>query len=131
VFKEQIDPFKSLILEKNQILPELGSKMNEMRQQALQTFDKSASRYNQAVYQKKRTEMLGKLNTQLGVYFVGQLNNLHKKAVTMFDENLKKQLESPAYNFAQVVSTCRKEATEYFLSGAKGITGILYSIYYV
>jgi hypothetical protein len=121
VFKEQTDPFKSLILEKNQIVEELGDKMKQVRQQALETFDKSASRYNQGVYQKKRAEMLAKLNTQLGVYFVGQLNNLHKKAVIIFDENLKKQLESPGYNFAQVVSTCRKEATDYFLNDAKGI----------
>lgn len=120
MFKEQIDPLKSLILEKNQIIPELGDKMKEVRQQALQTFDKSASRYNQGVYQKKRAEMLGKLNTQLGVYFVGQLNNLHKKAVIVFDENLKKQLQSPGYNFAQVVSACRKEAADDFLNGVKG-----------
>ncbi|CAO3615002.1 unnamed protein product [Mucor fragilis] len=121
VFKEQIAPFKSPILEKSQIIPELGEKMKAMREEAMQTFDKSASRYNQGVYQKKRSEMLVKLNTQLGVYFVGQLNNLHKKAIISFDENLQKQLKVPGYNFAEAVSSCKKEASDMFLNGAKAI----------
>lgn len=94
--------------------------MRELREKAIQSFDKSASRYNQGVYQKKRVEMLTKLNTQLGVYFVGQLNNLHKKAIIMFDERLHTQLKNPGYNFAEVVSECLKEATDYFLNGARG-----------
>ena len=94
--------------------------MKEMRQEAIQAFDKSASRYNQGVYQKKRIEMMTKLNTQLGVYFVGQLNNLHKKAIITFDKNLQDQLKAPGYNFAEVVTQCRKDATNYFLEGAKG-----------
>lgn len=91
-----------------------------MRDEAIQTFDKSASRYNQGVYQKKRADMLAKLNTQLGVYFVGQLNNLHKKATISFDENLQQQLKTPGYNFAEAVSCCKKEANTMFIDGAKG-----------
>jgi hypothetical protein len=94
--------------------------MKDMREQAIQSFDKSASRYNQNVYQKKRQEMLTKLNTQLGVYFLGQINNLHKKAITMFDESLQKELKTPNYNFAESVSKCKRDASEFFLSGAKG-----------
>lgn len=100
-----------------------------MREEAMQTFDKSASRYNQGVYQKKRSEMLAKLNTQLGVYFVGQLNNLHKKAIISFDENLQKQLKIPGYNFAEAVSSCKKEASDMFLNGAKGKWNDINSIY--
>lgn len=94
--------------------------MKGIREEALETFDKSASRYDQGVYQKKRLEMYAKLNIQLGVYFVGQINNLHKNAVIMFDENLQKQLKTTACNFAHVVSTCLKQANEYFINGAKG-----------
>ncbi|KAI9469940.1 MAG: RHD3/Sey1 [Benjaminiella poitrasii] len=121
VFKEQIAPFKAPIIEKNQIISDLGEKMTEMRNQAIQSFDKSASRYNQGVYQKKRQEMLAKLNTQLGVYFLGQLSNLHRKAVATFDENLNEQLKKPGYNFAEVVTLCKKEASAFFLAGAKAI----------
>lgn len=103
--------------------------MKLMREEAMKTFDKSASRYNQGVYQKKRSEMLAKLNTQLGVYFVGQLNNLHKKAIISFDENLQKQLKIPGYNFAEAVSSCKKEASDMFLNGAKGKWNDINSIY--
>lgn len=123
VFKERVASYKSIILEKHQIIPELGEKMKEIRQEAIQSFDKSASRYNQSVYQKKRIDTLAKLNTQLGVYFVGQLNNLHKKAIILFDENLQKGLKMPGYNFAKVVSTCLEEANTFFLNGAKGNLG--------
>ncbi|KAI8997170.1 RHD3/Sey1 [Pilobolus umbonatus] len=122
IFKEKISPFKSPILEKGQIMTELGDKMRDMRQEALRSFDKSASRYNQGVYQKKRSEMLLKLNSQLGVYFVGQLNNLHKKAIIMFQEDLKKGLSTASYNFAEVVSTSHKDAEAFFIQGAKSIT---------
>lgn len=82
-------PFKGLILEKAQIVSDLGEKMNEIRAEAMQSFDKNASRYHRGVYEKKRVEMLAKLNTQLNIFFVGQLKNLHKKAIAMFEDNLK------------------------------------------
>lgn len=94
--------------------------MLEIRQEAVAAFDKNASRYHQGVYQKKRVEMLTKLNTQLNVLFVGQLKNLHKKAIVMFDESLKSELKKPNYNFAVAVESCLKTATDYFLTGAKG-----------
>ncbi|KAI8883681.1 root hair defective 3 GTP-binding protein [Backusella circina FSU 941] len=121
VFAKSVMPFKSLILEKGQIIPDLGEKMKEFRETALESFDKNASRYNQTVYMKKRAEMLAKLNSQLGVYFVGQVNNLHKKAIFMFDEQLQEQLKKPNYNFSEVVSSCIKIAQSYFVDGAKGI----------
>lgn len=95
--------------------------MTELRKVALDSFDKNASRYHQGVYQKKRLEMLNKLNIQLNVLFVGQLKNLHKKAVTTFDENLKLELKKPNYNFAVSVESCLKDAQDLFLNGAKAL----------
>ncbi|KAI9022781.1 RHD3/Sey1 [Phycomyces nitens] len=121
VFLQQIGPFRSPIVEKGQTIPELGEQLLSIRSEALQTFDKNASRYHQGVYQKKRADMLTKLNTQLNVLYVGQLKNLHKKAITMFDDKLKAELKKPSYNFAEVVEASLKEANEYFLKGAKEI----------
>lgn len=120
IFSEKLTPYKAPIFEKGQINNELGEIMKSSREEAINSFDKSASRYNQGVYQKKRAEMWTKLNTLLGGYFVGQLSNLHKKATLMFDENLHAQLKKPGYNFAQVVADCLKEATGFFVNGAKG-----------
>jgi hypothetical protein len=94
--------------------------MLDVRTEAIASFDKNASRYHQGVYQKKRLEMLTKLNIQLNVLFVGQLKNLHKKAIVMFDESLKAELKKPNYNFATAVESCLKNATDLFLNGAKG-----------
>ncbi|KAI9305421.1 RHD3/Sey1 [Cunninghamella echinulata] len=121
VFTQKLSPFKSPILEKGVTIDNLGEEMLTIRQQAVDSFDKNASRYHQAVYQKKRSEMLIKLNTQLNVFFVGQLKNLHKKAITMFESNLKDELKKPSYNFAIAVSQSLKGANDYFLEGAKAI----------
>ncbi|ORY96959.1 RHD3/Sey1 [Syncephalastrum racemosum] len=121
VFTQHVMPFKGPILEKAQIVPDLGKKMNEIRAEAMESFDKNASRYHRGVYEKKRVEMLAKLNTQLNIFFVGQLKNLHKKAIAMFEDNLKTELKKPSYNFAVAVDTCLKEADDYFITGAKAI----------
>ncbi|KAI7880440.1 root hair defective 3 GTP-binding protein [Lichtheimia hyalospora FSU 10163] len=121
IFMQRIAPFKNPILEKAQTISDLGKQMEEIRTEAMQSFDKNASRYHKDVYEKKRKDMLEKLNTQLNVFFVGQLKNLHKKASVMFEENLKAELKKPGYNFATAVDSCLKEADTFFLEGAKAI----------
>ncbi|KAI8080051.1 RHD3/Sey1 [Halteromyces radiatus] len=120
-FSQQLQPFKQPILEKGQTMDDLGPQMQAIRQEAMDAFDKNASRYHQAVYQKKRQDMLTKLNTQLNVYFVGQLKNLHKKAMLLFETTLKQELKKPNYNFSQVVQDALHQATDVFLSGAKAL----------
>ena len=94
--------------------------MTALREQALQMFDKSSSRYNQTVYQKKRLDMLNKLNSQLSIYFTGQLGSLRKKAVQTFDTELDQKLKAIDYNFTQIVHGCTEHAKNIFLNGAKG-----------
>lgn len=94
--------------------------MMVIRKEAIDSFDKNASRYHQGVYEKKRLEMLTKLNIQLNVLFVGQLKNLHKKAILTFDENIVNELKKPNYNFAVAVESCLKNSQDLFLNGAKG-----------
>jgi hypothetical protein len=119
IFATHLQAFKQPILEKGQTLADLGAQMQTIRKEAMDSFDKNASRYHQGVYQKKRQDMLTKLNTQLNVYFVGQLKNLHKKAITLFDTTLKQELKKASYNFSEVVATCLNQATDVFLTGAK------------
>ncbi|KAI9253274.1 RHD3/Sey1 [Helicostylum pulchrum] len=121
IFSKKLVPFRKPILEKAQIIEDLGEQMLSIRKEAIDSFDKNASRYHQGVYEKKRSEMLTKLNIQLNVLFVGQLKNLHKKAILTFDENLKAELKKPNYNFAVAVETCLKNSQELFLNGAKAV----------
>lgn len=121
MFAKRFAPLKQPIVEKGHINDDLGSLMLDMRKEALGSFDKNASRYHQGVYQKKREEMLTKLNIQLNVLFVGQLKNLHKRAVTTFDEQLKAELKKPNYNFAESVEGCLTHARSQFETSAKAI----------
>ncbi|KAF9428533.1 Dynamin-like GTPase that mediates homotypic ER fusion [Podila epigama] len=120
VFTEKIKEFRQPI-ESGNIVEDLGPKMAEIRGTAMKSFDKDASRYHAEVYKRKRAEMLGKANAMLEAYFLGQLKNLHKKAVNMFSTNLQKALKVEGSDFATVVSVCKTEALDYFLKGAKAI----------
>lgn len=57
----------------------------------------------------------------LETYFVGQLKNLHKKAVSQFSTQLQQGLKIEGAEFAKVASTAKTAATDFFLSGAKAI----------
>jgi hypothetical protein len=99
VFLEAISTLKAPVLDKGQIVSDLGPQMSTAREQALKSFDKEASRYHSGVYDKKRLDMLKKLNAQLSVYFVGQLRNLHKHAVLKFQDYIKVSSEKELFNF--------------------------------
>jgi protein SEY1 len=109
------------VLDKGQIVHDLGPQMAEARSQALKSFDKEASRYHAGVYEKKRFDLLKKLNAQLSVYFVGQLRNLHKSAVIMFQDSIKGELKKSSYNFADVVDNATRNAEKHFKDEAQAI----------
>lgn len=58
----------------------------------------------------------------LEAYFLGQLKNLHKKAVNTFSANLQQALRQDGAEFSAVVATSKKEVMDSFLEGAKAIT---------
>ncbi|KAF9586387.1 Dynamin-like GTPase that mediates homotypic ER fusion [Lunasporangiospora selenospora] len=119
-FQEKIKEFRQPI-ESGNIVEDLGPKMNELRSHAMKSFDKDASRYHAEVYKRKRSEMLTKANTMLESYFLGQIKNLHKKAVQMFSTNLQQSLRVEGADFATVVTAAKSEAMDYFVRGAKAI----------
>ncbi|KAF9358861.1 Dynamin-like GTPase that mediates homotypic ER fusion [Mortierella sp. AD094] len=120
VFAEAIKEFRQPI-EAGHLVDGLGPKMKGIRDTALKSFDKDASRYHPDVYKRKRSEVLSKANSMLESYFVGQLKNLHKKAVSQFSTQLQQALKSDEAEFASASSAAKKEATEFFLTGAKAI----------
>ncbi|KAF9294912.1 Dynamin-like GTPase that mediates homotypic ER fusion [Linnemannia elongata] len=120
VFKDQIKEFRHPI-EAGHLVEGLGPKMKEARDVATKSFDKDASRYLPAVYQRKRTEMLTKANSMLESYFVGQLKNLHKKAVSNFTTQLQQALKVEGTEFGKAAAKTKQEAVDFFLKGAKAI----------
>ncbi|KAG0263169.1 Dynamin-like GTPase that mediates homotypic ER fusion [Mortierella polycephala] len=119
-FQESIKEFRQPI-ESGNIVEDLGPKMKDIRGVAMKLFDKDASRYHAEVYKRKRSDMLTKANTMLEAYFLGQLKNLHKKAVSLFSTNLQQALRQEGAEFSAVSTGARKEAFDYFLQGAQAI----------
>ncbi|KAK3814929.1 MAG: RHD3/Sey1 [Benniella sp.] len=120
IFQEKIKEFRQPV-ESGNIVDDLGPKMKEIRGTAIKSFDKDASRYHPDVYKRKRGEMMSKANHMLEAYFLGQLKNLHKKAVSLFSTNLQQALRSDNVEFSVVVAASKKEVTDYFLQGANAI----------
>lgn len=87
----------------------------------VESFDKDASRYHPEVYKRKRAEVLTKANSMLESFFVGQLKNLHKKAVAQFSSELQQALKKDGAEFGAVSTTAKDNATAFFLQGAKAI----------
>lgn len=71
------------------------------------------------MYKRKRAEMLTKANTMLEAYYLGQLKNLHKKAVSQFSNTLRQALKTEDAGFSKIVTKARKEAIDFFTKGAK------------
>ncbi|KAF9431791.1 Dynamin-like GTPase that mediates homotypic ER fusion [Entomortierella beljakovae] len=120
IFTEAIKGFKHPI-EAGNLVDSLGPKMKAIRDTALKSFDKDASRYHPEVYKRKRTEVISKANTMLEAFFVGQLKNLHKKALVQFSTQLQQALKVEGAEFGIVSTAARNEASEFFLTGAKAI----------
>ncbi|KAI8358015.1 RHD3/Sey1 [Mortierella sp. GBAus27b] len=120
VFSDAIKEFRHPI-EAGHLVNDLGPRMKEIRSNVIVSFDKDASRYHPEVYKRKRVEVLEKSNTMLEPYFLGQLKNLHKRAITLFSTKLQEALHTEGAEFASASSASKKEAVEFFMQGAKAI----------
>ncbi|KAF9426851.1 Dynamin-like GTPase that mediates homotypic ER fusion [Podila epigama] len=121
VFHESIKIFRHPI-EAGHIVEDLGPQMKEFRTIALSTFDKDASRYHGEVYKRKRVEMMTKANNLLEPFYLGQMKNLHKKAVSHFSSSLQNSLKSDQQaEFSLVAALAKTEALNLFVKGAQKI----------
>ncbi|ORX84913.1 root hair defective 3 GTP-binding protein [Basidiobolus meristosporus CBS 931.73] len=121
LFMDAIKEFKRPI-EAGSVVEDLGPRIHEIRQTYIKSFDKDASRYHEEVYKRKRQEVINKFNSQLHIFYVGQLRNLHRKAVTMFTESLREKLKGEQYDFGSIVLNSKKESQAYFKENAEAIT---------
>lgn len=140
-FDEAIIPFETkqadaARLGQPQILSGLGAVMRNARAKAIKDFETEASRYHKGVYQRKRTELEGKLDTRLKALFSGQLQAVHKTGVQEFSDAVSGAVKSgqkkgASYDFAEIVSTQKKIALEKFETQAKAVLleGLTWSSY--
>lgn len=92
------------------------SKLN--LQFCLVRYDRDASRYHQGVYQRKRADLLGVIDSNLSPMFLGQLKNLHKSCLVTFKKDMTEGMRIEGYNFADVVSSSKSKCEKRFIEGA-------------
>ncbi|KAG2064326.1 root hair defective 3 GTP-binding protein [Suillus decipiens] len=109
-------------IEAGHVVEGLGDLMRNWRSQALSRYDRDASRYHQGVYQRKRTDLLGVMDSTLSPLFLGQLKNLHKSCLTSFKRELLEGLRGDEYSFADVVGKARTKCETRFADGAKDVS---------
>ncbi|KAI8868902.1 root hair defective 3 GTP-binding protein [Ramicandelaber brevisporus] len=101
VFQEASKHLRPVVVDAGKVVSDLGNQMRMLFGDALEQFDKSASRYVAAVYQRKRTEHMSKLSAHLHVLFMAQLRSLYKLATVNFTAALQAKVSSGSdYNFA-------------------------------
>lgn len=81
-------------------------------------YDRDASRYHQAVYKRKRTDLLATIDSVLSPLYLGQLKNLHKSCLVSFKKSITEGMRFEGYNFAEVVASARNNAENRFTEGA-------------
>ena len=119
-----------------QVLANLGATMKTARSTAIKNFETEASRYHKGVYQRKRTELEGKMDSRLKALCAGQLTAAHKQGVEDFSNAVSNavkagQKKGASYDFAEIVKDQKKLALQRFDTTAKSsiIEGLPWSNY--
>ena len=130
-FDEAVVPFENKQAEgtrigKPEILGGLGAAMRGARMKTVKNFETEASRYHKGVYQRKRTELEGKIDGRLKTLFLGQLNAAHKSGVNAFSEAVSGavkagQKKGASYDFAEIVTEQKRNALQKFDREAKAV----------
>ncbi len=88
---------------------------------ATDKFDEDAQRYQRDVYEKKRAEFEGKMNSELKSIHQSQLKNLQRSCVAQFKASLEQRLapstsgKTATIDFASQLKTVQKEIMDQFI----------------
>ncbi|KAI9137279.1 RHD3/Sey1 [Paraphysoderma sedebokerense] len=112
-FVEEAKPTKQPI-DAGNVVEDLGTTLQSLRDNYVAKFDQQASRYHRDVYNRKRTDLQSKMHTFLNVYFVEQIQNLHKKCLTKLKSELETKLKATDADFHSVVESVVTDVKSYF-----------------
>ncbi|KAJ5902089.1 Protein sey1 [Penicillium taxi] len=101
------------------VLGGLGAIMRSARSKTLKGFETEASRYHKGVYERKKAELEGKIDTRLKALFHGQLSAAHKTGISDFSDAVTESVKSGqkkggSYDFAEIVNRETKSSLEKF-----------------
>ncbi|KAK2464311.1 hypothetical protein APHAL10511_003768 [Amanita phalloides] len=106
-------------IESGRVVQGLGNMMRAWRTEALDQYDRDASRYHQQVYKRKRGDLVAAMDTTLSPLFLGQLKNLHKSCLVTFKKQMMDGMKGDSYSFSDIVSKAQRHCEETFSAGAK------------
>ena len=131
IFDETISPFENKQAEgirfgKPELIGGLGAAMRTARMKAVKNFETEASRYHKSVFERKRTELAGKIDGRLKALFLGQLSAAHKTGVNNFSDSVSAavkagQKKGASYDFAEIVEREKKTALARYEKEARGV----------
>ncbi|KAG5652873.1 Dynamin-like GTPase that mediates homotypic ER fusion [Sphagnurus paluster] len=117
-FNEQAKSQKRPV-EAGRVVEGLGAMMRNWRTDALNRYDRDASRYHKGVYARKRADLLASLDSTLSPLFLGQLKNLHKTCLVTFKDEILDGLRGDSYDFGEVVHKAQGKCVRTFSDGAQ------------
>ena len=130
-FDETITPLEEKQAEgvrigKPAVLVELGASGKNARTKCIKAFETEASRYHKGVYQRKRGELEGKVDTRLKALYQGQLSAAHKAGVVAFSEAVSAAVKAgrkkgASYEFADIVDREKTVVLRQFEKEAKSL----------
>ncbi|KAI7882521.1 RHD3-domain-containing protein [Lichtheimia hyalospora FSU 10163] len=123
-FVNRITPFTKQVVQQNQMIPDIGRRMRDIRDQEMRTYDtKAAQSYLAGIHEARRKDLLDKIHSQFKTICAHQLKILRTASSSMFEENLRAKLNQ-GMNLELAVAKCKAQVVDYFMNGAKATVAI-------
>ncbi|KAJ3390196.1 Dynamin-like GTPase that mediates homotypic ER fusion [Lobulomyces angularis] len=113
IFKEKIK-YSQNQLDSGKVIEKLGKIMDDIKSECLVIYDEDASRYNKQVYLQIRAEFIVKIDTNVKVFFIQQLRNLHKKYLIILQATLHERLTGNEEDFVVILKKIKLDVIDNF-----------------
>lgn len=108
-------------IERGELVEDLGKKFHSLKNDAISEFDIGAGRYNKEVYQKKRGELVSKIEDYLQTYFKEQLSTMLRFCFDQFSSSIEAGLKEVDYNFMSMSKKAAAAALDKFTNAAESL----------
>lgn len=116
LFSKKIKDMISM-LNNGKLIENFGKQFHSFRTTIYEEFSKEASRYKENVVEKKKQELMERLNSTIHSCFLMQLKILYKRSVHYFLTQVDSQLKES--NFSQTLKNCKESSLNMFKNGAR------------
>ncbi|CAM6031456.1 unnamed protein product, partial [Sphagnum compactum] len=101
------------------VLTSLGQSFLKIESYSMDKFTDEASRYDNSIVEKKKTELRDRIQNGMKQSFLIQLQNIVKKACQIFSMHLEDGIKGNKKPFVDIVSTSEEKALTFFKENAR------------